>query len=102
MVTTFGAEGGDVLEPPLRRAAGSPIKEQTERLTPAGKERPMKAKEVRFASILLGLVMALCLMPGLAIAEDGGPQTAANKPLQAIQATHMPVFTSDTGKNLNA
>ena len=62
----------------------------------------MKANEVRFASILLGLVMALCLMPGLAIAEDGGPQTAANKPLQAIQATHMPVFTSDTGKNLNA
>ena len=70
---------------------------------------PMVVKKVRFASVLLGLVMALALMPGLAIAVDtdsgaagGGFQTAAAKPSQAIQATRMSVFTTDTGKNLGA
>ena len=74
----------------------------------------MEAKrEIRIAGILLGLVaalcLALCLAPGLAIAEDtssdavgGALQTAENKPSQAIQANRMSVFTSDTGKNLNA
>ena len=36
----------------------------------------MKTKKIRLASILLGLVMALCLMPGLAIAE--GPAGVAD------------------------
>ena len=69
----------------------------------------MKTKKMRFVSILLGLVMALCLIPGLAIAEgldfgvaDGGLQTAASKPSQTIQVGGMSVFKSDTGKNLNA
>ena len=69
----------------------------------------MKTKKMQLASILLGLVIALCLMPGLAIAEgsdsgvaDDGLQAAASKPSQAIQATHLSVFRTDTGKNLNA
>ncbi|MBQ9001786.1 MAG: hypothetical protein IJ087_08045, partial [Eggerthellaceae bacterium] len=69
----------------------------------------MKTKKMQLASILLGLVMALSLMPGLAIAEGpdfgvagGELQTAASKPSQAIQATHMFVFVGDQGKNLNA
>ena len=68
----------------------------------AGKETFMKAKKMRFASILLGLVVALCLIPGLAFAEGSGPQAAGAKPLQAIQATHMSVFTTYSGRNLNA
>ena len=68
----------------------------------------MKMKK-RLLSILLGLVMALCLIPRLAFAEGpdtgvagSGLQTVDSKPSQAIQATHMSVFTNYTGKNLNA
>ncbi|MBQ9067446.1 MAG: hypothetical protein IJ131_00065 [Eggerthellaceae bacterium] len=64
----------------------------------------MKTKKIQLASILLGLAMALCLMPGLAIAEgsDSGAAGGGSKPSQAIQATHLSVFRTDTGKNLNA
>ena len=68
----------------------------------------MKMKK-RLLSILLGLVMALCLIPSLAFAEGpdtgvagSGLQTVDSKPSQAIQATHIVRFTTDTGKNLNA
>lgn len=74
----------------------------------------MEAKrEIGITGILLGFVaalyLALCLAPGLAIAEDTSSgaagselQTAANKPSQAIQAAYLPSFTTDTGKNLSA
>ena len=84
----------------------------------------MKTKRAKLASILLGLVMALSLMPGLAFAANTGSdaqnaaagtdfapattgalgtsEAAISKPSQAIQATVMSVFTSDTGKNIGA
>ena len=73
----------------------------------------MWTKKIRSASILLGLVMALSLVPCLAFAAgtDSGAtndavgselKTAASKPSQAIQTCNMNVFTHDTGKNLNA
>ncbi len=52
--------------------------------------------------ILFGLMMALCLNPSLAFAEGLDSGVAGSKPSQAIQATHMSVFTNYTGKNLNA
>ncbi len=62
----------------------------------------METKKMRFAGILLGLVMVLGLMPGLALAEGGELQAASSKPPQAIQATVMSVFTSDTRNNIDA
>ena len=62
----------------------------------------MESKKMRLVGILIGLVMVLGLMPGLAFAEGGELQAASSKPPQAIQATVMSVFTSDTGKNIDA
>ena len=62
----------------------------------------MESRKMRIMGILLGLAMALGLMPGLALAEGGELQAASSKPPQAIQATVMSVFTSDTGKNIDA
>ena len=62
----------------------------------------MESKKMRIMGILLGLAMVLSLMPGLALAEGGELQAASSKPPQAIQAPVMSVFTSDTGKSINA
>ena len=84
----------------------------------------MKTKKIKFATILLGLVMALSLIPGFAIAENTGTDAQDNgtqgdllpttigtaqlmqandgKPSQVIQATSVIAFVGDQGKNLNA
>ena len=87
-------------------------------------EKPMKTTKIKFATILLGLVMALSLIPGFAVAANTGTDAQDNaastgllptairtaqlmqandgKPSQVIQAAYLPSFKTDTGKNLNA